>query len=233
VGNVRGRCLAAAAAAVTAVVATVATSAGGALAAAPAAGAPGGPRGSPPRLAQGGHAGFWECPAATTELLVVVNTLTLHPGHSLDISFAVHNGATASSSYTAPYAQTTASPISNKLEAGPCGSVGYEIVGPHRRNVWPGARSSIVLPLASQSWRRVPSSRARAHGTRPGPTAQSGYRSAPTPSSSTAASGSRSRSSLTEPGRATGKPRTAGTTGPPDHRTTGRDRRSVSFDVYT
>ena len=26
------------------------------------------------------------------------------------------------------------------MEAGPCGSVGYEIVGPHERNVWPGVR---------------------------------------------------------------------------------------------
>ena len=123
-----------------AAVATVTTASAVALATASAAGATGGAHRSPPRLAQGGHASFWDCPAATTELLVVVNTLTLHPGHSLDITFAVHNGATASCSYTTPYAQATAGSSSTKLEAGPCGSVAYEIVGPHRRNVWPGVQ---------------------------------------------------------------------------------------------
>ena len=33
-----------------------------------------------------------------------------------------------------------AGPTSTTLEAGPCGSIGYEIVGPHQRNVWPGDR---------------------------------------------------------------------------------------------
>ncbi len=118
--------------------ATLTTSAAGALGGALAAGAKGGAHRSPPELAQGGHASFWECPAATTELLVSVNTPSLHPGHPLDITFAVHNGGTAACGYTAPYEQAAAGHTSTTLEAGPCGSVGYEIVGPHRRNVWPG-----------------------------------------------------------------------------------------------
>jgi hypothetical protein len=107
--------------------------------AAPAGAADGGAHGSRPRLAQAGHVSFWECPAATTQLLVAVNTLTLHPGRSLDITFAVSNSATTACTYTAPYGEA-APATSNTLEAGPCGSVGYEIVGRHERNVWPGVR---------------------------------------------------------------------------------------------
>ena len=119
--------------------ATVTASATGSLLAAPAAGAKGGAHGAPPKLAQAGHVTFWECPAATTELLVAVNTLTLHPGRSLDITFAVRNSAPTACSYTAPYTEAPG-PTPTTLEAGPCGSIGYEIVGPHQRNVWPGDR---------------------------------------------------------------------------------------------
>jgi hypothetical protein len=93
-----------------------------------------------PKLAQSGHTTFWDCPATTTVLLVAVNTLILHPGTALDISFTVRNGATASCNYTAPYAGVAPGPTSNVLTAGPCGSVGYEIQGPHHHNVWPGAQ---------------------------------------------------------------------------------------------
>ena len=126
--------------AAAAAVATVTTSTAGALVGAPAAGAKGGAHGAPPKLAQAGHVTFWECPAATTGLLVAVNTLTLHPGQSLHITFAVHNGATTACSYTAPYAEAAPGSTSTTLEAGPCGSVGYEILGSRQRNVWPGVQ---------------------------------------------------------------------------------------------
>lgn len=91
-----------------------------------------------PTLAQTGHAVFWECPARTTELLVAVNTLTLHPGATLDISFTVRNTGTTACHYTAPYAGVAPGPTVTTLTAGPCGSVGYEIRGPHGGDVWPG-----------------------------------------------------------------------------------------------
>ena len=91
-------------------------------------------------LAQAGHATFWDCPSKTTELLVVVNTLTLHPGATLTISFTVRNGGTTSCNYTAPYASVAPGPTSTSLTAGPCGSVGYEIENSHHHNVWPGAQ---------------------------------------------------------------------------------------------
>lgn len=93
-----------------------------------------------PKLAQVGHAAFWDCPAKTTELLIGVNTLTLHPGASLDISFTVRNGGTSSCNYTAPYAGAAPGPTSTALTAGPCGSVGYEVEDSHHHNVWPGAQ---------------------------------------------------------------------------------------------
>jgi hypothetical protein len=104
------------------------------------AGAAASKSGSAPEPAQAGHAAFWDCPAKTTELLVAVNTLTLHPGASLVISFTVRNGGTASCSYTAPYAGVVPGPTSTALTAGPCGSVGYEIQGANRHNVWPGVQ---------------------------------------------------------------------------------------------
>ena len=63
-----------------------------------------------PKLAQTGHVTFWDCPSKTTLLLVVVNTLTLHPGATLDVSFTVRNGGTASCNYTAPYAGVAPGP---------------------------------------------------------------------------------------------------------------------------
>jgi hypothetical protein len=93
-----------------------------------------------PKLAQTGYATFWDCPSKTTELLVVVNTLTLHPGATLNVSFTVRNGGTTSCNYTAPYAGVAPGPTSTSLTAGPCGSVGYEIQNSHHHNVWPGAQ---------------------------------------------------------------------------------------------
>jgi hypothetical protein len=91
-------------------------------------------------LAQAGHSTFWECSKKTTQILVVVNTLTLHPGAPLNLAFTVRNGAAAPCNYTAPYAGTAPGPTATTLQAGPCGSVGFEILGPHRHNVWPGAQ---------------------------------------------------------------------------------------------
>ncbi len=93
---------------------------------------------SAPKLNVVGHVRFWECPAKTTEMLVGVNTLTLHPGSSLTLNFVVKNQSTASCNYTAPYASVAPGPTTTSLQAGPCGSVGFEIVGPHNKEVWPG-----------------------------------------------------------------------------------------------
>ena len=99
---------------------------------------PGSPK--PAALAQTGHATFWECPAKTTQLLVAVNSLTLHPGQTLDITFAVKNLGTAACNYVAPYASVAPGPTSSALQAGPCGSIAYEVLGPGTRNVWPGTQ---------------------------------------------------------------------------------------------
>jgi hypothetical protein len=95
---------------------------------------------SPPtsKLVQVGHGTFWECKPKTTQILVGVNTLTLHPGATLNIDFVVRNEAAAECNYVAPYAGAAPGPTSTALQAGPCGSIGYEIVGAHRKNVWPG-----------------------------------------------------------------------------------------------
>jgi hypothetical protein len=93
-----------------------------------------------PKLVQLGHATFWECPAKSTELLVAVNTLTLHPGAALTITFTVRNQSAKACSYTAPYAGAATGPTATTLQAGPCGSVGFEIIGPHHHNVWPGVQ---------------------------------------------------------------------------------------------
>jgi len=91
-----------------------------------------------PKLVQVGHVTFWECPVKTTQMLVAVNTLTLHPGMSLSINFTVRNGGSAACNYTAPYAGVTPGPTASTLQAGPCGSVGFKILGARHRNVWPG-----------------------------------------------------------------------------------------------
>jgi hypothetical protein len=93
-----------------------------------------------PKLAEAGHAAFWDCPAKTTELSVLVNTLTLYPGTTLNLSFTVRNGGTTSCNYTAPYAGAAPGATSTALTAGPCGSVDYEIENSQRHNVWPGTQ---------------------------------------------------------------------------------------------
>lgn len=93
-----------------------------------------------PKLAQSGKVTFWECPAKTTELLVGVNALTLHPGTTLTVSFTVKNIGSSSCNYTAPYAAAAPGPTASSLQAGPCGSVGFEVVNSAHRNVWPGTQ---------------------------------------------------------------------------------------------
>jgi hypothetical protein len=95
-----------------------------------------------PKLTQLGHVTFWECKARTTEMLVAVNTLTLHSGDSLNITFTVRNQAATACNYTAPFAGAgaTSGATASTLQAGPCGSVGFEIVGQRGRDVWPGAQ---------------------------------------------------------------------------------------------
>jgi hypothetical protein len=93
-----------------------------------------------PTLAQSGHAAFWNCPAKTTELLVAVNTLTLNPGATLDVSFTVRNAGPSSCNYTAPYAGVVPGPTSTALTAGLCGSLGFQVKDSHHHTVWPGAQ---------------------------------------------------------------------------------------------
>jgi hypothetical protein len=93
-----------------------------------------------PKLAQAGHVKFWECSSKTTDMLVAVNTLTLHPGETLDITFTVRNDGTSSCNYTAPYAGAAPGPTVTTLTAGPCGSVGFEIESAHGHEVWPGSQ---------------------------------------------------------------------------------------------
>ena len=102
-----------------------------------------------PKLAQTDQATFWDCPSKTTLLLVVVNTLTLHPGGTLNVSFTVRNGATTPCNYTAPFAGVTPGPTSTTLTAGPCGSVGFQIVEPTATTCGPATRWSTVPPSAS------------------------------------------------------------------------------------
>jgi len=89
-------------------------------------------------LAQAGPVTFWDCPSKTTSILVGVNTVTLHPGATLDVSFTVRNGAATPCNYTAPYAGVAPGPTSTTLRAGPCGSVSFQIDDAHHHEVWPG-----------------------------------------------------------------------------------------------
>jgi hypothetical protein len=93
---------------------------------------------SAPKLDAVGNVKFWECPSKTTRMLVAVNTLTLHPGSTLDITFIIKNTGTKSCNYTAPYAGVAPGPTSTTLQAGPCGSVGYAIANSRGHEVWPG-----------------------------------------------------------------------------------------------
>ena len=88
-------------------------------------------------------AGPWRAHVSTAAgaALALVDTLTLHPGATLTITFTVRNGAATPCNYTAPFAAGAApGPTATTLEAGPCGSVGFEILGPHLANVWPGVQ---------------------------------------------------------------------------------------------
>ena len=72
-------------------------------------------------------------------MLVAVNTLTLHPGTTLTITFTIKNTGSKACNYTAPFAGAAPGPTSSTLQAGPCGSIGYEILTTHGHEVWPGA----------------------------------------------------------------------------------------------
>lgn len=93
---------------------------------------------SAPKLDAIGNVKFWECPSKTTKMLVAVNTLKLHPGATLTITFVIKNTGTKACNYTAPYAGVAPGPTSATLQAGPCGSVGYEIATSRGHEVWPG-----------------------------------------------------------------------------------------------
>jgi hypothetical protein len=95
---------------------------------------------SAPKLDAVGSVKFWECPSKTTRMLVAVNTLTLHPGATLTITFVIKNTGTKSCNYTAPYADVAPGPTSTTLQAGPCGSIGYAISTSRGHEVWPGAQ---------------------------------------------------------------------------------------------
>jgi hypothetical protein len=95
-------------------------------------------RSSAPKLDAVGNVKFWECPSKTTRMLVAVNTLTLQPGSTLDITFVIKNTGTKPCNYTAPYAGVAPGPTSPTLQAGPCGSIGYAIATSRGHEVWPG-----------------------------------------------------------------------------------------------
>jgi hypothetical protein len=94
-----------------------------------------------PKLVQVGLGTFWECPSKTTRILIAVNTLNLHPGSTLHINFVVRNQSLKACNYVAPYASVAPGPTSTTLGVGPCGSIGFEVMGPGRHNVWPGPQS--------------------------------------------------------------------------------------------
>jgi hypothetical protein len=82
---------------------------------------------------------FWECPAKTTKALIAVSSLTLHPGDQLQLNFIVRNDGAAPCGYVVPVAGSAgANPAT--LGMGPCGAVGFEILGAHNRMVWPGVK---------------------------------------------------------------------------------------------
>jgi hypothetical protein len=83
---------------------------------------------------------FWECSSKTARALIAVSSLTLHPGDLLKLNFIVRNGATKPCNYVAPFASVTPGPTASTLEMGPCGAIGFEILGAHHRMVWPGVK---------------------------------------------------------------------------------------------
>jgi hypothetical protein len=90
------------------------------------------------RLAELGHGAFWECSAGTTPLLVGINRTVLHPGQPLNMNFIVKNDGTKPCNYVAPYATASGGATASALDIGPCGSLGFKILGAKHKNVWPG-----------------------------------------------------------------------------------------------
>jgi hypothetical protein len=92
------------------------------------------------KLIQQGPITFWECSAKTTRVLVGVSSLTLHPGDPLNINFIVRNEGTTPCGYVVPVSSTGGA-AAGTLGMGPCGAIGFEILGPHNRMVWPGVKT--------------------------------------------------------------------------------------------
>jgi hypothetical protein len=91
-----------------------------------------------PKAVEVGHSTFWECKAPSTRVLVALSSLTLHVGTPLTINFVVRNIGTTPCHYVAPYADVAPGPTAAVLQAGPCGSIGFDVVGTGKHNVWPG-----------------------------------------------------------------------------------------------
>jgi hypothetical protein len=92
-----------------------------------------------PRLVQVAHTGFWDCPPRTTNVMVVVHALTVRPGSPLTLSFVVRNTGRRPCNYIAPAGGTAPGPATmSHLDAGPCGSLNFEINDNTHHNVWPG-----------------------------------------------------------------------------------------------
>lgn len=91
-----------------------------------------------PKAVEVGHSTFWECKALSTKVLVALSSLTLHVGTPLTINFVVRNTGTAPCHYVAPYADVAPGPTAAVLQAGPCGSIGFDVVAANKHNVWPG-----------------------------------------------------------------------------------------------
>ncbi len=89
------------------------------------------------KLAELGHGAFWECSSGTTPLLVGINRNVLHPGQPLNMNFIVKNDGTKPCNYVAPYA-TASGAAASTLDIGPCGSLGFKILGAKHKDVWPG-----------------------------------------------------------------------------------------------
>ncbi len=94
-----------------------------------------------PKTVEVGHSTFWECREKSTEVLVAVSALTLHVGTPLTVNFTVRNIGSTPCNYVAPYAGVTPGPTASALQAGPCGSIGFEVVGPGKHSLWPGPAS--------------------------------------------------------------------------------------------
>src|ERR1700722_16914434 len=80
-----------------------------------------------PKRALDGHVTFWECPSRTTEALIVVNRLTLHPGQPRRMDCIHRNTGTTACNYVAPFAGVASGPTTTNLQAGQCGAIGFEI----------------------------------------------------------------------------------------------------------